>query len=154
MDQPPAPRVSYAGPATCLRCDQKFRSWDRRQNRLCPPCLQAIKEAVSFQLVHHAEGKSNLTCGKEAPMKLVRQWIAGAALVLMVGGVAVAGQPQQPSPEQSVSQAQPLLQAEQQQCGTGRNPQACERAKTLQAQVAACREGNRQACAALAQQRR
>jgi hypothetical protein len=87
-------------------------------------------------------------------MKLVRQWIAGAALVLMVGGVAVAGQPQQPSPEQSVSQAQPLLQAEQQQCGTGRNPQACERAKTLQAQVAACRDGNRQACAALAQQRR
>jgi hypothetical protein len=87
-------------------------------------------------------------------MKLVRQWIAGAALVLMVGGVAVAGQPQQPSPEQSVSQAQQLLQAEQQQCGTGRNPQACERAKTLQAQVTACREGNRQACAALAQQRR
>jgi len=87
-------------------------------------------------------------------MKLLRQWIAGSALVLMLGGVAVAGQPQQPSPEQIFSQAEQLIQAEQQQCGTGRNPQACERAKTLRAQVTACREGNRQACAALAQQRR
>jgi hypothetical protein len=154
MDQTPVTRVSSAGPTTCLRCDQTFWSWDRRQNRLCPSCLQAIKEAVSVQRVHHAEGKSNLTFGKESPMQWVRHWIAGSALVLMVGGVAVAGQPSPLTPEQSVSQAQPLLQAEQQQCGTGRNPQACERAKTLQAQVAACREGNRQACAALAQQRR
>ena len=35
MDQPPAPRLSYAGPTTCLRCDHTFRSWDRRHNRLC-----------------------------------------------------------------------------------------------------------------------
>ena len=87
-------------------------------------------------------------------MNMKSQWIAEAALVLILGGVAVAGQPQQPTPEQIVSQAQQLIQAEQQQCGTGRNPQACERVKALQAQVAACREGNRQACAALAQHRR
>ena len=87
-------------------------------------------------------------------MNVVRQWIAGAALVLMVGGVVVAGQPPQPTPEQIIPQAQQLIQAEQQQCGTGRNPQACERVKALQAQVAACRDGNPQACAALAQHRR
>jgi hypothetical protein len=87
-------------------------------------------------------------------MKMVRRWIAGSALVLMIGGLAAAGQPQQPTPEQIISQAQQLIQAEQQQCGTGRNPQACERVKALQAQVAACRDGNRQACAALAQHRR
>jgi len=46
MDQTPAPRVSSAGPTTCLRCDREFQSWDRRHNRLCPSCLQAIKEAV------------------------------------------------------------------------------------------------------------
>jgi hypothetical protein len=42
MDQPPAPRVSYAGPTTCLRCDATFRSWDRRYNRLCPRCRQLL----------------------------------------------------------------------------------------------------------------
>ena len=42
MDQPPAPRLSYAGPTTCLRCDQTFRSWDRRHNRLCPRCRQLL----------------------------------------------------------------------------------------------------------------
>jgi hypothetical protein len=42
MDQPLAPRLSYAGPITCLRCDQKFRSWDRRHNRLCPRCRQIL----------------------------------------------------------------------------------------------------------------
>jgi DNA-directed RNA polymerase subunit RPC12/RpoP len=42
MDQPPAPRVSYAGPTTCLRCDQPFRSWDRRHNRLCPHCRHLL----------------------------------------------------------------------------------------------------------------
>ena len=47
MDQTPVTRVSYAGPTTCLRCDQTFWSWDRRQNRLCPRCLQAIKEEAS-----------------------------------------------------------------------------------------------------------
>jgi hypothetical protein len=33
---------AYAGPVTCLRCDHEFQSWDRRQNRLCPSCLEAI----------------------------------------------------------------------------------------------------------------
>jgi hypothetical protein len=37
----------YAGPTTCLRCDKTFESWDRRQNRLCTPCLDAIAEAAS-----------------------------------------------------------------------------------------------------------
>jgi hypothetical protein len=32
----------YAGPSTCLRCDRKFWSWDRRQNRLCSACREAI----------------------------------------------------------------------------------------------------------------
>jgi hypothetical protein len=32
----------YAGPTTCLRCDAGFESWDRRQNRLCPRCREAI----------------------------------------------------------------------------------------------------------------
>ena len=87
-------------------------------------------------------------------MNMVRRWLAGSALVLMIGGVAAAGQPQLPPPDQIISQVQPLIQAEQQQCATGRHPQACERVKALQAQVAACRDGNRQACAALAQHRR
>jgi hypothetical protein len=84
----------------------------------------------------------------------MRRWQAGAALVLMCGGVAPAGQPQQPTQEQVLSRAEARIQAEQQQCATGRNPQACDRVKTLQAQVNACRQGDRQACAALAQQRR
>ena len=33
----------YAGPTTCLRCDIVFESWDRRQNRLCPQCVEAIE---------------------------------------------------------------------------------------------------------------
>jgi hypothetical protein len=37
----------YAGPVTCLRCDKEFQSWDRRQNRLCTPCLDAIAEGAS-----------------------------------------------------------------------------------------------------------
>lgn len=28
----------FAGPVTCLRCDRVFRSWDRRQNRICRRC--------------------------------------------------------------------------------------------------------------------
>ena len=46
MSQKPPKRTRYAGPTMCLRYDRAFQSWDRRQNRLCPPCLQAIKEAV------------------------------------------------------------------------------------------------------------
>ena len=33
---------SYAGLVTCLRCDVYFASWDRRQNRLCDSCREAI----------------------------------------------------------------------------------------------------------------
>jgi hypothetical protein len=47
MDQAPAPRVSYAGPTTCLRCDQPFHSWDRRHNRLCPRCRQLLSTQPS-----------------------------------------------------------------------------------------------------------
>jgi hypothetical protein len=52
MDQPPDPRVSYAGPATCLRCDQKFRSWDRRHNRLCPRCRESLSTQPSDETSH------------------------------------------------------------------------------------------------------
>jgi hypothetical protein len=40
----------YAGAVTCLRCDQEFWSWDRRQNRLCPECRQTINEEPSDEL--------------------------------------------------------------------------------------------------------
>jgi hypothetical protein len=39
--------TAYAGPTTCLRCDARFESWDRRQNRLCPSCHQAIEAQPS-----------------------------------------------------------------------------------------------------------
>jgi hypothetical protein len=38
------PPTSYAGLIPCLRCDKPFESWDRRQNRLCDACRQAIAE--------------------------------------------------------------------------------------------------------------
>ena len=38
---------AYVGPTTCLRCDKTFHSWDRRQNRLCTPCREAIAEVAS-----------------------------------------------------------------------------------------------------------
>jgi hypothetical protein len=44
--KPPTP-TSYAGPTTCLRCDARFESWDRRQNRLCEGCREAIEEQPS-----------------------------------------------------------------------------------------------------------
>jgi predicted amidophosphoribosyltransferase len=47
MYQKPQKPTRYAGPTLCLRCDREFQSWDRRQNRLCPHCLQAIKEEAS-----------------------------------------------------------------------------------------------------------
>jgi hypothetical protein len=47
--KPPKP-TSYAGPTTCLRCDDVFESWDRRQNRLCPRCQKAIEEQPSDEL--------------------------------------------------------------------------------------------------------
>jgi hypothetical protein len=40
----------YAGVVTCLRCDHLFRSWDRRQNRLCPDCREAIERDASEEL--------------------------------------------------------------------------------------------------------
>jgi hypothetical protein len=43
-----APKDSpYAGPATCLRCDREFWSWDRRQNRLCLMCRETIDREPS-----------------------------------------------------------------------------------------------------------
>jgi hypothetical protein len=43
-----APKDSpYAGPVTCLRCDQEFWSWDRRQNRLCLICRETIDREPS-----------------------------------------------------------------------------------------------------------
>jgi hypothetical protein len=61
MDQTPAPRVSYAGPTTCLRCDQRFRSWDRRQNRLCPRCRQVLSTQPSAEISHRAPTRRRLT---------------------------------------------------------------------------------------------
>jgi hypothetical protein len=43
----PSKRNLFAGPSTCLRCDEAFESWDCRQNRLCPRCRQAIEEQPS-----------------------------------------------------------------------------------------------------------
>ena len=37
----------YAGPTQCLRCDQEFWSWDRRQNRLCLSCRETIERESS-----------------------------------------------------------------------------------------------------------
>jgi predicted amidophosphoribosyltransferase len=39
--------TAYAGSTTCLRCEKTFESWDRRQNRLCPNCLEAINREPS-----------------------------------------------------------------------------------------------------------
>jgi hypothetical protein len=49
----PSPkRRSYAGLTSCLRCDGLFYSWDRRQNRLCPACREAIEEEPSEEPDH------------------------------------------------------------------------------------------------------
>ena len=61
MDEPPAPRVSYAGPTTCLRCDHPFRSWDRRHNRLCPSCRQVLSTQPSEETTHTAPSRRRLT---------------------------------------------------------------------------------------------
>jgi hypothetical protein len=61
MGQPPAPRVSYAGRTTCLRCDQPFRSWDRRHNRLCPRCRQVLTTQPSEEIRHAAPTRRRLT---------------------------------------------------------------------------------------------
>jgi hypothetical protein len=61
MDQPPAPRVSYAGPATCLRWDHPFQSWDRRHNRLCPSCRQVLSTQPSEETAHAAPSRQRRT---------------------------------------------------------------------------------------------
>jgi hypothetical protein len=43
----PPKATAYAGSTTCLRCDARFESWDRRQNRLFPSCRQAIEAQPS-----------------------------------------------------------------------------------------------------------
>jgi hypothetical protein len=42
----------HAGLTTCLRCDQEFWSWDRRQNRLCASCHEAIAAEPSDEDEH------------------------------------------------------------------------------------------------------
>jgi hypothetical protein len=61
MTQTPVRRVSYAGPTTCLRCDQEFRSWDRRHNRLCPRCRQLLNAQPSDEVTHTALTRRRLT---------------------------------------------------------------------------------------------
>ena len=61
MDQTPAPRVSYAGPTTCLRCEQRFQSWDRRHNRLCQRCRQLLPWVRTKPDDFHAPTRRRLT---------------------------------------------------------------------------------------------
>jgi hypothetical protein len=44
--------TAYAGLTTCLRCDDVFVSWDRRQNRLCLSCREAIEAQPSDEPSH------------------------------------------------------------------------------------------------------
>jgi hypothetical protein len=45
--EPPPKPNPYAGPTRCLRCDTAFESWDRRHNRICPRCQEAMAEQPS-----------------------------------------------------------------------------------------------------------
>ena len=47
MRQSPMKHQPYAGTTTCLRCDKKFQSWDRRHNRLCRRCRETIEREPS-----------------------------------------------------------------------------------------------------------
>jgi hypothetical protein len=47
MNQSPRKHQPYAGRATCLRCDRAFQSWERRHNRLCPHCREALERELS-----------------------------------------------------------------------------------------------------------
>ena len=58
--QPPPKRNAYMGPTTCLRCDQTFLSWDRRQNRLCPRCREAIAEEPSEEAPYRLPTRRHL----------------------------------------------------------------------------------------------
>lgn len=61
LRKPRATPNAYAGPTACLRCDDTFESWDRRQNRLCPKCRVAI---AAGPVMRHA------TDGISAPGKM------------------------------------------------------------------------------------
>jgi hypothetical protein len=61
MGQTPAPRVSSVGPTSCLRCDQQFRSWDSRHNRLCPRCRQSLTTQPSDEIHHATPTRRRLT---------------------------------------------------------------------------------------------
>jgi hypothetical protein len=45
-------RYSYAGVTTCLRCDRRFYSWDRRQNRLCVACREFLATEPSDEDIY------------------------------------------------------------------------------------------------------
>ena len=66
MDQTPATRVSYAGPTTCLRCEQRFQSWDRRHNRLCPSCRRVLHTQPSDEVRYGAPTRRRRTPDDEA----------------------------------------------------------------------------------------
>jgi predicted amidophosphoribosyltransferase len=53
MSQKSPKHNPYAGPTTCLRCDAHFESWDRRQNRLCPSCREALAQLPSDGPEYH-----------------------------------------------------------------------------------------------------
>jgi hypothetical protein len=55
----------YAGLTTCLRCDSVFESWDRRQNRLCDVCRQAIEEQPSDEPSHTIAKPRRLSRGAD-----------------------------------------------------------------------------------------
>jgi len=52
FQKPRAAPHAYAGLTTCLRCDETFESWDRRQNRLCPKCRVAVATEPSDETRH------------------------------------------------------------------------------------------------------
>jgi len=88
MDQPPAPRLSYAGPTTCLRCGHKFQSWDRRQNRLCPRCKHELDQEPSEELPHdlalQAQLGKNLRLATTTSLSRTYKGFRSRSQVLMV----------------------------------------------------------------------
>jgi hypothetical protein len=62
--KPPRP-TAYASLIPCLRCDQPFESWDRRQNRLCEACRQAITEQPSEEPSHTIHQPRHLPHGRD-----------------------------------------------------------------------------------------
>jgi hypothetical protein len=46
--KPPPPEDNpFAGFVKCLRCNRRFKSWDRRHNRLCTSCKEFLEEQPS-----------------------------------------------------------------------------------------------------------